>query len=222
MTVKDTGIGISEAHLKMIFDEFRQASEGQNRSFEGTGLGLTISRKMIQLLGGEISVESTIGAGSVFTISVPYPEIHYSKKRPDTFAKQDIKKPVIKDHGISKIDLLLVEDNDVNSHLIFAFLKDKFNVDWAVDGDAAIEMVRQKKYGIILMDINLGHGMDGLQATKTIRQIKGCESVPIIALTGYTMFGDRERLIEGGCTGYIAKPFTKSEILEILDKILSQ
>ncbi len=220
ITIEDTGIGISEAHMKLIFEEFRQASEGQNRSFEGTGLGLTIARKMIQLLGGEIIVDSKMGKGSVFNILIPFPDVsendhHDVSNQAFSAEKQRPAKRI----G-SNLSVLLVEDNDVNSQLTLAYLKNEYIVDWAIDCYAAIDMVQQKHYDAILMDINLGPGMDGLQATQLIRKIKGYETLPIIALTGYTMFGDRDRLIDGGCTGYIPKPFTKSEILYQLNKIL--
>ncbi len=220
VTIEDTGIGISESHLNLIFDEFRQASEGQNRSFEGTGLGLTIARKMIQLLGGEISVSSKIGKGSVFCISMPYPEVQLNAEPAVSNHKSSASKQISREKVLPKMTLLLVEDNEVNSQLIFAYLRNDYDIDWAADSAAAIEMARQKKYDAILMDINLGPGMDGLQATQEIRRIKGYATLPVIALTGYTMFGDRERLVEGGCTDYIPKPFTKSDILELLGKIL--
>jgi CheY-like chemotaxis protein len=220
--IEDTGIGISEAHMKLIFEEFRQASEGQNRSFEGTGLGLTIARKMIQLLDGDIVVNSKMGKGSVFNITIPFPQgmampADISPAKTSEKREQNPEAPPATDQTV-----LLVEDNDVNSQLTFAYLKNAYKVEWATDCFTALEMVQKQKYDAILMDINLGPGLDGLQATRLIRQVRGYENLPIIALTGYTMFGDRERLIEGGCTDYIPKPFTKSEILNLLDKILKR
>jgi len=222
ITIEDTGIGISETHMKLIFEEFRQASEGQNRSFEGTGLGLTIARKMIQLLGGDIVVNSKMGKGSVFNITIPFPP--GMAPSPDLLPVENAENEEQNPEALPATDqtVLLVEDNDVNSQLTFAYLKNAYKVEWANDCVTALEMVQKQKYDAILMDINLGPGLDGLQATRLIRQIKGNENLPIIALTGYTMFGDRERLIEGGCTDYIPKPFTKSEILNLLDKILKR
>ncbi|MEI7501065.1 MAG: PAS domain-containing protein [Bacteroidota bacterium] len=220
ITIEDTGIGISEAHLKLIFEEFRQASEGQNRSFEGTGLGLTIARKMIQLLGGKIFVTSKMGKGSVFNILIPFSEFPgFSPHIPvDKPSEKETKKPL--EYSVATPTVLLVEDNEVNSQLTFAYLKNEYKVEWAIDCVAALEMVKKKKYDAILMDINLGPGMDGLNATHLIRKIKGYENLPIIALTGYTMFGDKERLIAGGCTDYIPKPFSRTEILNLLNRIL--
>jgi len=104
--------------------------------------------------------------------------------------------------------------------LTVAYLNNEFTVDWAVDGPSALEKARTKNYVAILMDINLGPGMDGLQAAQSIRKMKDFENIPIIALTGYTLFGDKERLIKGGCTNYLAKPFSKEDILKVLKESL--
>ncbi|MEI6455534.1 MAG: PAS domain-containing protein [bacterium] len=215
INIDDTGIGISPDHLRFIFEEFRQVSEGHNRSFEGTGLGLTIAKKMIHLLGGTIEVNSQIGKGSHFRVLIPFLTEKPGAKPPladfPVPAREDkpSKKPVT-----GKPEVLLVEDNDVNMQLTRAYLNKEFIVDWAPDGPAALEKVRKRKYAAILMDINLGPGMDGIQASQAIRKIKGYEKTPIIALTGYTLFGDKERLIEGGCTSYLAKPFSRESILK--------
>jgi two-component system sensor histidine kinase BarA len=105
--------------------------------------------------------------------------------------------------------------------LSLAYLKHQFEIDWALDGPTAIRMASEKSYDAILMDINLGPGMDGLQATQQIRKQKENEKTPIIALTGYTLFGDRDRLIAGGCTEYLAKPFTKAAILKLLNGLFN-
>jgi len=221
VNIDDTGIGISPEHLRFIFEEFRQVSEGHNRSFEGTGIGLTIANKMIVLLGGTVEVNSIIGKGSHFRILVPFP------------AEEPGAKTSILDFPSSKKDeppknvpmsgkplVLLVEDNEVNMQLTVAYLNHEFTVDWAQDGTLALEKASAEKYVAILMDINLGPGMDGLQAAQSIRKMKDYENIPIIALTGYTLFGDKERLIDGGCTDYLAKPYSKKDILKVIKKSL--
>ncbi|MDD4552937.1 MAG: PAS domain-containing protein [Bacteroidales bacterium] len=221
--IEDTGIGISVDHQKMIFEEFRQASEGQNRSFEGTGLGLTIAKKMINLLGGIIMVDSSIGKGSVFKVLLPFPENNDEgilKARTDE-GEQVSFVPHNETNSV-RHKILLVEDNEVNAQLTLAYIKGQHHLDWAADAAEALEKVRIQKYSLILMDINLGPGMDGLQATQQIRKISGYENVPIVALTGYTMFGDRDQLIQGGCTEYLAKPFSKNAILDLIEKMLHQ
>jgi PAS domain S-box-containing protein len=216
VNIDDTGIGISPDHLRFIFEEFRQVSEGHNRSFEGTGLGLTIAKKMIHLLGGTIEVNSQIGKGSHFRILIPFLTENVGEKPVLDFPRPPGKEKQVKRSAEGKPDLLLVEDNDVNMQLTTAYLNKEYSVDWAPDGPSALEKARKKKYAAILMDINLGPGMDGIQASQAIRKIKGYEQTPIVALTGYTLFGDRERLIEGGCTSYLAKPFTREDILRVM------
>jgi PAS domain S-box-containing protein len=220
ITIEDTGIGISDVHRKIIFDEFRQVSEGQNRNFEGTGLGLTIAVKMIQLLGGDIVVESEMGKGSKFNVTIPFPEIPGTiPEIPANRLSQD-KDQVPVSMAEPEQTILLVEDNEVNAKLIHVYLKNKYRIEWARNGGTAIAMVQQQKFDAILMDISLGEEMDGIEATQIIRRLQAYKKIPIIALTGYTMFGDRERLIEAGCTDYLAKPITKSEILSLLTAIL--
>jgi len=100
------------------------------------------------------------------------------------------------------------------------FLRKTCKVDYAPDGASAIEKVKSKKYLAILMDINLGYGMNGIEATKEIRKIKGYKEVPIIAVTGYTMSGDKDSLIAQGCTHYLAKPFDQASILDLMNEII--
>jgi CheY-like chemotaxis protein len=116
--------------------------------------------------------------------------------------------------------VLLVEDNLVNKELTEFFLRKTCRVDYAPDGATAIEMVKSKKYIAILMDINLGYGMNGIEATREIRKIKGYHDIPIIAVTGYTMSGDKDSLIAQGCTHYLPKPFDQAGILEIMQKVV--
>lgn len=221
VNIDDTGIGISPDHLRFIFEEFRQVSEGHNRSFEGTGLGLTIANKMVSLLGGTVEVDSKIGKGSHFRVLIPFPTEKPGAKSlvldfPSPKKDDDIQRMAV----TGKPLVLLVEDNEVNMQLTVAYLNNEFTVDWAVDGPSALEKARTKNYVAILMDINLGPGMDGLQAAQSIRKMKDFENIPIIALTGYTLFGDKERLIKGGCTNYLAKPFSKEDILKVLKESL--
>ncbi len=221
--IEDTGIGISTEHIRIIFDEFRQVSEGHNRGFEGSGIGLTIAKKMIHLMGGTIEVSSKIGKGTQFLIEIPFSDQPSGPRNATIHTSDDVYETLTHENVLpSQKEVLLVEDNEVNMQLTLAYLKQHYKMDWASDGSQAIAKVKKKKYSVILMDINLGTGMDGIQATQAIRKIEGYQDIPIIALTGYTLFGDRERLIKQGCSGYLSKPFTKSEILKILRPILDR
>ncbi len=218
--VTDSGIGISEEHLKIIFDEFRQVSEGRNRNFEGTGLGLTIAVKMIRLLGGDIRVESEMGKGSVFHIMVPYPDIQDQFHEKGVSDDILLNKPVvagIKDPGRT---ILMIEDDEVNAQLLIVYLKHSYQVEWATDGKKALEMLKKNTYGAVLMDLNHGKGLDGDQAIGLIREIHAVKDIPVFLLTGFTMFGNRDHFIQAGFTDYLTKPVTKSKILALLDKIL--
>ncbi len=220
VTVRDTGIGISEKYIDMVFEPFRQASEGYNRKFEGTGLGLTISRKFIELMNGSITVTSEVNKGSLFTVRFPlFSEseknlLEESKKKTtlSTGKKQHTK--------IKNANILLVEDDPINANVINLFLKGYYEIDHSSTASKAIEMVKAKKYDVILMDINL-KGMNGLDAVKIIRQHKEYSATPVVAVTAYAMVGDKKRFLENGCTHYLPKPFTKRDIVELLDSILS-
>lgn len=113
-----------------------------------------------------------------------------------------------------------MEDNPENRDVITYFIKNVCSVDSALDGPTSIDMAKAGQYDVILMDINLGLGMNGMEATKQIRLLPGYEAIPIVAVTAYAMVGDREIFLNAGCTHYISKPFTRQEILELLKKVL--
>jgi len=219
ISISDTGIGIDKDYHDLIFQEFRQVSEGFGRKYQGSGIGLTICKKVIDLLDGKIKIESTPGRGSVFHIMLPLQEEK---------AGAGVEKPsaatAAAPRPIERTELpwvLLVEDNLVNKELTEFFLRKVCRIDYAPDGSTAIQMVKAKKYSAILMDINLGYGINGIEATKEIRKIPSYEKIPVIAVTGYTMSGDRDMLIAQGCTHYLAKPFDQASILEVMKDVLS-
>lgn len=214
--VIDTGIGIPKEYHKLIFEDFRQVSEGLGRSFEGTGLGLSIVRNYLKLLQGKIEIESEPGKGSRFTITVPSLETEKNLFREN---KMEVNyKQQVSDKE-EKSEILYVED-DPDSRLIFkAILKDICKIDFAESGDEAIEMAKNKQYSIIFMDINLGRGIDGIETTKKIRNIQGYTDTPIVALTAFAMKEDREEFLAGGCTHYLSKPFKKADLKNLVFQI---
>ncbi|MEJ2506990.1 MAG: ATP-binding protein, partial [Ignavibacteriaceae bacterium] len=215
--VADTGIGIAKDKLEIVFEEFRQASEGTSRSFEGTGLGLAIAKKYTLLLNGNINVVSKVGKGSTFTVKLPLNPGNISHDISNIKSQLPVQK--IPKDGFKKI--LLVEDDAISRKTIEKMLEKEFNVISVGNAKDAIENARQGTFDAILMDINLGRGMDGIQTTKVIRKIKGYESVPIIAMTAYAMENDKEEFLRSGCSHYIAKPFSIKEILEHLNQVLT-
>ncbi len=217
VSITDTGIGISKENQKVIFNEFRQVSEGISRTYEGAGLGLTLSKKMVELMNGSMDVDSELGRGATFKVSFPMVD---KSKLDKTFIERN--RLIIKEEDLSntKSNLLLVEDNKTNKVLIKRFLLSNFNVDDVSSGRAAIEIIAKKKYSLIMMDINLGLGMNGIETANEIRKINGYSNIPIVAVTGYALAGDKEKILMNGFDGYISKPFTKEALMETLSAAL--
>ena len=213
----DTGIGISKENHNLIMEEFRQVSEGLERNFEGSGLGLSITKKLIQKLKGTLTVESELGKGSTFTVKLPLTE-NLSPTIPSSQIRS--KKVEEKKEQLDNIPCVLIVDDDENiNKIVRNYLKSNFKVSCVHNADDAIELVKHKKFDVILMDINLKSGIDGKQATQEIRKIHGYESMPIIACTAYTMVGDKEEFLEAGCSHYISKPFSREELLLLMHEI---
>lgn len=215
VSVADTGVGISKESMENMFSSFRQVSEGYNRSFEGLGIGLTITKKFIELFRGEILVESKLNQGSTFTILLPTilrditfeKAIELQKEPPLTESEIAVKK--------EKPKILHVEDNEATRIIIKKYLVKYYDVDQAEDGLTAIEKASETKYDLILMDINLGYGIDGVEAMQRIRTLYGYADIPVIAVTAYVLAGDKERFLEQGFTDYLGKPFTKDQLIQL-------
>lgn len=216
--IADTGIGIPEKYLNIIFDEFRQVSEGLSRSHEGSGLGLSLVKKIVNLLDGEICVESVEGKGSVFIVYLP--ALKFIPEADPENKKNIETKTIIAEANNSVPSILLVEDNEINQKVTRNYLKTICEIDCVSNGLAAIDAAAKKKYSVLLMDINLGHGIDGVETTKEIRKIEGYVDIPVVALTGYTMGPDKEKLLSSGLDYFLAKPFERSEISELVKRIL--
>lgn len=222
--IQDTGIGISNNHLKIIFDDFRQGSEGISRNYEGAGLGLTVSYKMLQVMNGNITVKSKINEGSEFIIWLPVAthssEENIERNENDYETIENNFKSSSSFEG-EKPSILSVEDNIINQEVTKLFLSTIADVDTANTGNLAVEKAKEKKYSIILMDIHLGPGMDGIQATQEIRKINGYESTPIIAVTGYATEVDKEKFLAFGLSNIIVKPFNKEDIIRMISEVLN-
>ena len=218
--VIDSGVGISKEAFSVIFEEFRQASEGFSRSFEGTGLGLTITKNFVEKMNGTIDVESEIGVGSTFTITLPVDYLPYEIFQPDSIVQKNENSFEITDFDSGNLLVLSVEDDAISADFIVKFLKGIALVDSVKTGLEALDMVKHKQYELVLMDINLGKGMNGIETTQKIRKISGYDDIPIIAVTAFAMVGDKEEFILKGCTDYISKPFKKLELIDIVKKYI--
>ncbi len=215
--VTDTGVGIEAGTKDRIFDEFRQASEGFARKYEGSGLGLPIARKIINLFRGSISVESDVGKGSIFTIKLPY----QTEVTNITPAKPTIQSSAASAKKQRYLPLvLLVEDNPINQKLAVSFLTDVCQVDCVFDAKTAVEYAKITHYAAIMTDIKLGESMNGLDMVNLIRRLPGYANTPMIALTGYTLPGDKELIMKAGFGHYIGKPYTKEELVAVLEQAI--
>ncbi|RLD80253.1 MAG: hypothetical protein DRJ10_07665 [Bacteroidetes bacterium] len=213
--VKDTGIGISKDKQGIIFERFRKVEDNNAKLYRGTGLGLTISKSLTELLDGKIWVESELKKGSNFKFAIPYNKKQFTITTSDSVLTNiDIKELSWKNQKI-----LIVEDEDLN----FLFLEKLLNTTGleiirASTGIEAIEKVRKHKaIDLILMDIKLPE-MDGLTATREIKKIDS--KIPVIAQTAYAMKGDKEEILQAGCIDYIAKPIKVDNLLAILKHYL--
>ena len=222
--VEDTGIGIAQEKLGAIFDAFTQADGSITRNFGGTGLGLTISHKLVELMGGRMWVESKHGHGSRFHIQIVY----QPEEAADTAASlQTSTTPEAAPPPARPLEILLAEDNLVNSKLAIALLgKLGHRATLAVDGGEAIDAFAPGRFDLILMDMMMP-GIDGLTAIARIREIEASQpktvpATPIIALTAHAMQGDRERFLALGADGYVAKPIRFEELKSAINTAVSR
>jgi len=215
-TVWDTGIGIADKDLRLLFQPFVQLDAGLTRGAQGTGLGLALVSQMARLHGGGVTVESEPGLGSRFIISIPWVISGHTGPLSARPAPQPEAAAHVKNQTI-----LLVEDTEAVVMVIQDYLENHgYRVVTAKNGFEGIAKAKEEKPDLILMDVMMPE-MDGLEATKRIRSEPGLDSVPIIALTALAMTGDRERCLAAGMNDYISKPVKLNELLGATELYLS-
>lgn len=219
LKVKDTGIGIPNDKLDLIWKEFRQVSEGLSRTFEGTGLGLTIAKKNCEMLGGEISVESEVEKGSTFAVRFAIKNNVTTKELINTREVIPDSKKLNKRIKSSK-KILLIENDDSNREVIEKYLSRYYSIETCVNADDAIPKVKSNSYDLILMDINLGRGTNGVELTEIIRTMPNYSSTPIAAVTAFASYEDEKEFLAHGMTHYISKPFFMQDLLKMVDAAL--
>ena len=212
-TVADTGIGIADDKLARVFERFIQADSSTTRRFGGSGLGLTICKRLVELMGGSIWVESETGKGSRFAFAVPF-EAWPAAGRPQLSPTHAADAA-----PLSPLRILMAEDSPDNCTIVLAYLADTpYRIDVAVTGALACEMFMAGHYDIVLMDRQMPV-VDGLTATRTIRKWEKANNrapTPIIALTASALKGDRETCLAAGCTAYLSKPIKQDVLLQAI------
>ena len=227
--VEDTGIGIPQDKLDIIFERFRQADDSVVRRFGGTGLGLAISKAIVEMLGGEIGVESQEGKGSLFWFVLPMDKAY------------DAHEELAPSHlscALGSLDILVVEDNDINRELARRMLsKEGHRVVEAGSGIDALRILSHREFDVVFMDVQMPQ-MDGLTTTRIIRAIERGEDVElpflsedeaqslkerlknkhtiIVAMTAHALSGDKEMCLQAGMDAYVSKPFTPEDVTDVL------
>jgi len=226
--VKDTGIGISADKLNLIFEPFRQVSEGLSRMYEGTGLGLTLTKRFIEAMHGSIEVESKLNTGTTFTVKLEVKDIDTSAgviKTKFKTKKIPEKDPIYTDIKImiekELPKILIVEDDTISLKAMLVFLRNICTCDSTDNGYNAIELAKENKYRLILMDIAL-KGIDGIETAKEIKQISGYKDVPVVAVTAFAMAGEKEKILSESIEYYISKPFERAEFARLVKDLLNK
>jgi len=218
--VVDTGIGIAADYVDKIFESFTQAGTDVARRYGGTGLGLTISKQLVDLMHGDIRVESTLGVGTTFSVEIPFEEAAADAA--------DDRQTVLDDAAMQRMKharVLLVEDNEFNRTVAEDTLHDAvpgISVESAADGKQAVQAVQDGTYDLVLMDIQMPV-MDGLQATAAIRAMPGAKGkIPIIAMTANVLQDDVRRYLAAGMNSHVSKPFQTDELLLKMSSVLGE
>jgi CheY-like chemotaxis protein len=214
LSVQDTGIGIPPDRLERIFQPFEQADASIAPEFGGTGLGLSITRSLARLMGGDVTVQSRVGEGSRFVVTLDLPDAQpphgdFIEPRADRVAPS------------RPLSLLLAEDNEVNVLVIEGMLEPLgHRITRAADGAEALEALREAEFDLVLMDM-LMPGIDGLTATRQWRAIEAAEGLPrtpIVALTANAFDTDVQQSLAAGCDAHLTKPISLAALLQALAK----
>jgi len=215
-SVADTGVGISDEEQRQLFSAFTQADSSSAREYGGTGLGLVISKSIVELMGGQIGLRSKPGVGSVFTFTVPLsPPLRLSTR--ESMAPV----PQLDTRSRGALEILVAEDNPINQMVTLRQLGALgFKVEAVTNGVDVLAAMGRKRFDLILMDCQMPR-LDGYETTRRIRQKEGGGArTPVIAVTAHAMKGDRERCLAAGMDDYISKPFREQDLATLLDRWL--
>jgi signal transduction histidine kinase/CheY-like chemotaxis protein len=210
LTVSDTGIGIAQDKLEIIFEKFTQADTSISRRFGGTGLGLAITRSLVEMQQGTIGVSSTLGEGSTFTVTLTYAAAEEHEPAQEAAIAS----------SLASVRILIVEDNQVNQKLVSSLLqKNGYTVSIAGNGVEALQLLEREEFRMILMDVQMPV-LDGLETTRLIRGHTRWQGIPIIAMTARAMEGDKQSCLSAGMNGYISKPIHAAHLLSVIEEFV--
>jgi PAS domain S-box-containing protein len=216
LAVRDTGIGIAPEKREAIFERFTQINAASNRQFGGVGLGLAICRKLVDLMGGRLWVDSQPGQGSVFTLTLPLRPAPTIPTAPRAASRHVA--------PVARATVLLVEDSPSNAEVTRLMLNGTpFELAWAPSGEAGLALLRERPFDIVLMDMEMP-GLDGYQTTEALRRLEtelGRARTPVVALTAHAFEDHRQKALAAGCDDFQVKPIAKSRLIEVLETWLA-
>jgi PAS domain S-box-containing protein len=216
LVVEDTGIGIAAKDLSLIFAPFSQVDSSLTRQHEGTGLGLSLVKQLVDMHGGSVTVTSTVGKGSCFSVTLPWKRIALEVAGDNASETISTARPVSEEHEV----ILLADDNEINTASLSEYLElSGYRVVVARDGADALAKAETENPHLILMDIQMP-AMDGLEATRRLRANQRFAATPIIALTALAMAGDRDRCLAAGATEYMSKPLSPRAVVDTIRRLL--
>jgi CheY-like chemotaxis protein len=239
ISVTDTGIGIDPLDQVKLFKPFVQIDSSFNRKYEGTGLGLALVKQIVEMHGGDVTLRSQIGEGSCFTVRLPYvcmTSDFHSTQSPEDENSQIVDLSFDQSNTQSKLNgniipatpttnlptILIAEDNEANTISVTSYLEAKgYHCVIAQNGQEAIALAKIHQPQLILMDIQMPE-MDGITATKQIRNEPTVADIPIIALTALAMSGDREKCLEAGANDYLSKPYQLKYLAKVIEDLLAK
>ncbi len=222
MDVIDTGIGIALEKQNLIWQEFRQVSEGISRNFEGTGLGLTLVKKYVEALKGRIFVESKENEGSTFTVEIPVVSIPDEDKNKTMLENETKPKAISSEANTSRVKkILYIDDDSLALDVVTRYLYKEYSIECVSEVNKFMEKLNENEYDCILMNINLGNNINGIELIDLLKEKENYKNTPLVAVTAYALKSDDKLLLEKGFTHYISKPFVKKDFLLLIRSILN-
>ncbi|MBD2188836.1 ATP-binding protein [Pseudanabaena mucicola] len=219
IAIADTGIGISPENIPKLFQPFIQIDSALNRKYQGTGLGLALVKRIVELHGGTVGLISEVGVGSCFTIVIPCTDVVTTSPKRET--QIDLRHEPSQAKHDNYFSILLAEDNETNIEMLSPYLEaNGYHLLFAKNGLEAIAIAKSHQPDLILMDIQMPI-MDGLEATKQIRLDPNLVNTPIIALTALAMTGDREKCLDAGASEYLTKPVQLKALAQMIQTFLA-